>query len=135
MSEIKTIKGKVEFKVAPYTNFELDVWNYLTDNDPINGIKLSEVTEQQAESLVERFYWDGSFRDYSHEPKEAIKGGIATAKESLFSLLKVNGCETKDTKVSPHKMDYDYRQKFSSKQEAIDDYNATPDDYLLIMKQ
>lgn len=140
---MKTIKGKIEFYVISAQNIEFlgnkthkcDV----TQEDAIfineirtvnNSFYLSEITEEQAGLLVE-----GYGIMYKSYTKDYEKRLLATAKESLFGLLKANGCLIKDWIQKPKYEDYKNQAYCYDFISDTDSYNKTPDDYLLIIKQ
>lgn len=156
---MKEIQGKVKFMVIPIPNSI--TWARLDDNDlgglissklglgkkflqygtksaymyspehfyslqnyknPILIGKLSEITEEQAAELV----------NLAWAQNEVIR--YKTAKESLVSLLKANGCCIKDWVEKPEGKFIDLE---SDKVDWIVgrakiNYKNTPDDYLLI---
>lgn len=119
MSEIKTIKGKVEFLCMPITHKPIGVVDCVQyPSDLYEQFKLSTITESQA-SLLVNLTWNSN---------EEIK--YKTAKESLFSLLKANGCWTSDMK-----MEYDKGNNFRHDVAPLEGSFLLPDDYLLIIKQ
>ena len=130
---MKTIKGKVDILVFPLgsdglTTNRRDDMTIRSLYYQMPWFYLSKATEEQASLLVDSFIFSDeksgkytAFKDYLDE-----YGFVMTAKESLFSLLKANGCLIKDwfdgTTVA-HDTDEAYK------------WQQAPDDYLLIIKQ
>jgi hypothetical protein len=52
-----------------------------------------DITEEQAESIVERLDNENSFKDYELEFTKDCEYILATAKESLQSLIQANGLD------------------------------------------
>lgn len=131
MSEIKTINGKVEFLCVSLTDKTKAFASDLQSNSDIIDIWfiLSTITEEQASLFVDyaecRINGVRVFYDYGNKTTS-----LPTAKESLFSLLKANGCWTKG-------MRGDFIKAKSRAGRPIDIFDKTeyPDDYLLIIKQ
>ena len=132
---MKTIKGKVLFVAMPAFNHEISdqKCHRLNLSKPeaenIDKLRrnsewfyLNYATEEQCGLLV--WEMDG-IGFYEYLPKDQIRPAslnwqfrLKTAKESLFSLLKANGCKTKEMCDNLY-----------------DEVENTPDDYLLIIKQ
>ena len=97
--------------VTRYTHPNLD------PTKTFDAFLLSEITEDDA-SLLANLTWNSN---------EEIK--YKTAKESLFSLLKANGCYTKEMRG-----DFIRAKARAGRPIDILDKTEYPDDYLLIIK-
>lgn len=101
---MKEIQGKIKFGVIPLRKVEefefitLDESSFeaLTNEQMDNSYMLSGITEEQAAEFVEESYHSNGkilgYKDYFINPVQLFQ----TAKESLISLLKANGIETKE---------------------------------------
>lgn len=146
---MKQIKGKIDFLVIPVIdNKEERVVDFEKDMPQFTEVPwfyLNTIEESEASLFVNvhtnEFAYPSGERSYVYVnylcPSGLVNLGdkskhFRSAKESLVSLLKANDCWIKDWKVNPNKMSYEYKYYFNSQQEALDDYNKTPDDFLII---
>lgn len=162
MSEIKTIKGKVLFGCVPMYNRTfgenglVDIEMKIDEGKYEVICRLSEITEEHASLLVDR-YNNCAYRDYDHVksfmPDNDDMDICLTAKESLFSLFKVNDCLTKQMALDgSYYHAYIFDEVGQTKQQDVilrwEENNEglerkvfakpieeLPDDYLLIIKQ
>lgn len=102
MSEIKTIKGKVDFLIVPESDIRFPIKDLigskitLIDNrkkyvfSKDDMFRLSTITEEQASLLVDRYF--DKYNAYKNYTSTSVVGNWSceTAKESLFSLLRAN---------------------------------------------
>lgn len=162
---MEIIKGNVSFGCVPMYNKTfgenglVDIEMAIDEGKYEVICRLSETTEKQASLLVD--YMDGVgycryTSDGQIEPASLNwKFGLKTAKESLFSLLKANGCETKDMIKAgiyyhAHIFDEagctkqtDVTLRWKAAKDSLESkkicfakpISEYPDDYLLIIKQ
>lgn len=146
MSEIKTINGKVEFLAIPAFDHEISgrkchrLKLSESESDDVTELRknnewfyLTTATEEQASLLVWKMDGVGFFRYVSDDQIQPAslnwQFGLKTAKESLFSLLKANGCYTKEMRGS-----FIRAKARAGRPTDILDKTEYPDDYLLIIK-
>ena len=139
---MKTIKGKVLFLCVPIIGDQVSDEYYsewltmVTKQELGESFRLSTITEEHASLLVD-YDNDDNYKDYT-VARSCFQ--LKTAKESLFSLLKANGCWIKGWMDEPNinefkSIPFCESGECSAYFDVVSEYNKTPDDYLLIIKQ
>jgi len=134
---MKQIKGKCEFWVVPINiknDGILEIPAFIDNKDEKivldeyydKCISLKHIKENEACLFVDQTSWDGSSLDYSNPVEQGMKFGL-TAKESLVSLLKANGCWTNEMI-----REYNKGNNFRDDPSPLEGAGITPDDFLII---
>jgi len=142
---MKQIKGKIDFVVIPinedgvyYTNSDEKQAQSLYFNMP--WFYLSEIKENEACLFVDGNNGgmsDTMWLDCLSSEDDFARFTKQTAKESLVSLLKANDCWIKEWKEKPNINDFKSIPFCESGEckayyDELNEYNKTPDDFLII---
>jgi hypothetical protein len=102
-------KNKVSFRTNTSLHFIETKENLLGESPKLVG-KLTDITEEQFQNWVEKFY-NGGVRDYregSFDPADDLANFFLTAKESFFSYLEKEGIYFESKMMEPTKEKWGY---------------------------